>query len=274
VTGQSSKLLQIYWRCLVIKMALERDINIKSPAEIVLMREAGRVNALALAAVRELLHPGVTTADLNAAAEEILRKYGAYSPFKNYGQPPFPGSICTSLNEELVHGIPGKRKLKEGDIISIDCGAVVDDYVGDAAFTAGIGQVSPTAGKLIEVTRQALFIGISLMRAGNKTGDVSAAIQQFVEAQGYQVVREYTGHGVGRKMHEGPQVPNYGTPGSGITLRPGMTIALEPMVLVGTYRTRVQSNQWTVVSADGSLTAHYEHSVAVTEGEPLILTVP
>jgi methionyl aminopeptidase len=197
-------------------MAWDRDINIKSPAEVALMREAGRVNALALAAVRELLHPGVTTADLNAAAEETLRKHGAYSPFKNYGQPPFPGSICTSVNEELVHGIPGKRKLKEGDIISVDCGAVVDGYVGDAAFTAGIGQVSPTAGKLIEVTRQALFVGISMMRPGNKTGDVSAAIQQFVEAQGYQVVREYTGHGVGRKMHEGPQVPNYGTPGSGI----------------------------------------------------------
>ena len=207
-------------------MAWERDVNIKSPAEVALMREAGRVNALALASVRELIQPGVTTADLNAAAEETLRKHGAYSPFKNYGQPPFPGSICTSVNEELVHGIPGKRKLKEGDIISIDCGAVVEGYVGDAAFTAGIGQISPNASKLIEVTRQALFVGIAMMRAGNRTGDVSAAIQQFVEAQGYQVVREYTGHGVGRKMHEGPQVPNYGTPGTGVVLRPGMTCLL------------------------------------------------
>src|SRR5512137_962928 len=214
-------------------MAWDRDIVIKSPAEVLLMREAGRVNALALTAVQELLHTGVTTADLNAAAEGILREHGAYSPFKNYGQPPFPGLICSSVNEELVHGIPGKRKLKEGDIISIDCGAVVDGYVGDAAFTAGIGQISPNASKLIEVTRQALYIGIAMMRAGNKTGDVSAAIQQFVEAQGFQVVREYTGHGVGRKMHEGPQVPNYGTPGTGVMLRPGMTIALEPMVLVG-----------------------------------------
>ena len=255
-------------------MAWDRDVNIKSPAEVALMREAGRVNALALASVRELLQPGVTTADLNAAAEETLRKHGAYSPFKNYGQPPFPGSICASINEELVHGIPGKRKLKQGDIISIDCGAVVEGYVGDAAFTAGVGQISPLASKLIEVTRQALFVGIAMMRAGNKTGDVSAAIQQFVEAQGYQVTREYTGHGVGRKMHEGPQVPNYGTPGTGVLLRPGMTIAIEPMVLVGTYRTRVLSNQWTVVSADGSLTAHYEHSKAVTEGDPLVLTVP
>jgi len=255
-------------------MAWDRDINIKSPTEMVLMREAGRVNALALASVRELLRPGVTTADLNAAAEETLRKHGAFSPFLNYGQPPFPGSICASVNEELVHGIPGKRKLKEGDIISIDCGAVVEGYVGDAAFTAGIGKISPNASKLIEVTKQALDVGIAMMRAGNKTGDVSAAIQQFVEAQGFQVVREYTGHGVGKKMHEGPQVPNYGSPGTGVLLRPGMTIALEPMVLVGTFRTRVLSNQWTVVSADGSLTAHYEHSVAVTEGDPLILTVP
>jgi methionyl aminopeptidase len=274
VLNQLKKLPRSYWRFLEGKMAWDRDIHIKSPAEIALMREAGRVNALALASVLELLQPGVTTADLNAAAEETLRKHGAYSPFKNYGQPPFPASICASVNEELVHGIPGKRKLKEGDIISIDCGSVVDGYVGDAAFTAGIGEISPTAIKLIEVTKQALNVGIAMMRAGNKTGDVSAAIQQYVEAQGFQVVREYTGHGVGRKMHEGPQVPNYGTPGTGVLLRPGMTIALEPMVLVGTYRTRVLSNQWTVVSADGALTAHQEHSVAVTEGDPLVLTVP
>jgi methionyl aminopeptidase len=255
-------------------MAWDRDIQIKTPAEIALMREAGRVNALALAAVRALLQPGVTTADLNAAAEEVLRKHNAYSPFLNYGHPPFPASICASVNEELVHGIPGKRKLKQGDIISIDCGAVVDGYVGDAAFTAGAGEISPTARRLIEVTEQALSVGIAMMRVGNKTGDVSAAIQQYVESQGFHVVREYTGHGVGRKMHEGPQVPNYGTPGSGVPLRAGMTIALEPMVLVGTHRTRVLSNQWTVVSADGSLTAHQEHSVAVTEGDPLILTLP
>ncbi|KAF0106227.1 MAG: methionyl aminopeptidase [Anaerolineaceae bacterium] len=255
-------------------MTSERDIHIKTPAEIALMREAGRVNALALAAVKELLHPGVTTADLNAAAEEVLRKHDAYSPFYHYGRPPFPGSICASVNEELVHGIPGERKLKEGDIISVDCGAVVEGYIGDAAFTAGIGEISPTARKLLDVTEQALHVGIALMRAGNKTGDISAAIQQFVEGSGLHVVREYTGHGVGRKMHEGPQVPNYGAPGTGVPLRPGMTIALEPMVLVGTHRTRVLPNQWTVVSADRSLTAHFEHSVAVTEGEPLILTVP
>jgi len=255
-------------------MAWERDIHVKNPAEIKLMREAGRVNALALAAVRELLQPGVTTADLNAAAEEVLRKHNAYSPFLNYGYPPFPASICASVNEELVHGIPGKRKLKDGDIISVDCGAVVDGFVGDAAFTAGIGEISPEAQRLIDVTKQALEVAIAMMRVGNKTGDISAAIQQYVESQGFYVVREYTGHGVGRKMHEGPQVPNYGNPGTGIPLRAGLTIALEPMVLVGTARTRVLANQWTVVSADGSLTAHQEHSVAVTEGDPLVLTVP
>jgi methionyl aminopeptidase len=237
------------------------------------MREAGRVNALALAAVRELIEPGVTTADLNAAAEEVLRKHGAYSPFYHYGRPPFPASICASVNEELVHGIPGNRKLKEGDIISVDCGAVVEGYIGDASFTAGVGELSPTACKLLEVTEKALYIAIEKMRVGNHTGDVSAAIQQFVEGRGFHVTREYTGHGVGRQMHEGPQVPNYGKPGTGVPLEAGMTIALEPMVLVGTHLTRVLSNRWTVVSADGSLTAHFEHSIAVTEGEPLILTV-
>jgi len=257
-------------------MAWDRDIHIKNTAEMVLMREAGRVNALALASVREIIRPGVTTADLNAAAEETLRKHNAYSPFKNYGPSayPYPASICTSVNEELVHGIPGKRKLKEGDIISVDCGAVVEGYVGDAAFTVGVGEISAIARNLLEVTEHALSVAIAMMRPGNKTGDVSAAIQQYVESQDLYVVREYTGHGVGRKMHEGPQVPNYGTPGTGVPLQPGLTIALEPMVLVGTYKTRVLGNHWTVVSADGSLTAHFEHSVAVTQGDPLVLTLP
>jgi methionyl aminopeptidase len=248
------------------------QIHIKTPAEIALMREAGRVNRLALEAVRALLRPGVTTADLNAAAEEVLRKHGAYSPFKGYGYPPFPASICVSVNEELVHGIPGRRRLQEGDIVSVDCGAVVEGYVGDAAFTAGVGEISEQARRLIEVTEKALYLAIEKMRPGNKTGDVSAAIQRHVESHGFHVTRQYTGHGVGRSMHEGPQVPNYGTPGTGIPLQPGMTIALEPMVLVGTHRTRVLADHWTVVSADGSLTAHFEHSVAVTEGDPLILT--
>ncbi len=252
----------------------DRGIVIKSQAEIALMREAGRVNYLALSAVKELIRPGVTTAELDAAASEVIRKHGGTAAFLHYGSPPYPATLCVSVNEELVHGIPGKRKLKEGDIVSVDCGTILDGFVGDSAFTVGVGEISAEAQHLLQVTEQALAIGISKMRVGCRTGDVSAAIQAHAEGQGFHVTREYTGHGVGRHMHEGPQVPNYGLPGRGIPLRPGMTIALEPMVLVGTSRTRVLSDQWTVASADGSLTAHFEHSVAVTEGDPLILTLP
>jgi len=251
-----------------------RQINIKNPAEIAIMREAGRINATVLATVRELLKPGVSTADLDAAAEEVLKKHGAVSPFKGYGYPPFPNSTTISINEELVHGIPSaKRKLKEGDIVSVDCGTFFEGYVADSAISGGVGELSPKAMKLLEVTEQSLYAGIAKMRAGNHTGDISEAIQKFVESHGFHVTREYTGHGVGRQMHEGPQVPNYGVAGTGPLLRPGMVIALEPMVLVGTQKTKVLKDKWTVVSADGSLTAHYEHSVAVTEGDPLILTV-
>jgi methionyl aminopeptidase len=251
----------------------DRQIHLKSTAELETMREAGRINATVLATVRELLQPGVTTADLNAAAEEVLRAHNCISPFKGYGHPPFPASITVSINEELVHGIPNsKRKLKNGDIVSIDCGTVYEGFVGDSAFTAGVGKISPGAKKLLQVTQGALLAAIDKMRPGNYTGDISAAIQEYVESSGFFVTREYTGHGVGRQMHEGPQVPNYGTPGRGLLLRPGLTIALEPMVLVGTPNTRVQPDQWTVVSEDGSLTAHFEHSVAVREGDPLILT--
>jgi len=255
-------------------MSWEQNIVLKSPAEIELMRAAGRVNAAALAAVRGLIRPGVTTAELDAAASEVITQHGGKPVFKGYGQPPFPATICASVNDELVHGIPGKRKLKEGDIISVDCGTLLDGFVGDSAFTAGVGEISANAAKLLEVTERALFEGIEMMRVGKRSGDVSAAIQRLVESHGLHVVREYTGHGVGRQMHEGPQVPNYGTPGRGVPLRSGMTIALEPMVLVGTPRTRVLADQWTVASADGSLTAHFEHSVAVTDGDPLILTLP
>jgi len=255
-------------------MSWERQIHLKSPAELEIMREAGKINATVLATVKELLQPGVTTADLNAAAEEVLRKHGCISPFKGYGQPPFPSSITVSINQELVHGMPAKkRKLKSGDIVSIDCGTVFNGFVADSAFTAGVGNISSRARKLMDVTEGALKAAIEKMRPGNRTGDVSAAIQNHVESQGFHVTREYTGHGVGRQMHEGPQVPNYGIAGRGLPLRPGMTIAIEPMVLEGTSATRVLSDQWTVVSADGSLTAHFEHSIAVTEGDPLILTV-
>jgi len=256
-------------------MSWSRQIHIKSPAELQIMREAGRINATVLATAKELLQPGVSTADLNAAAEEVLRKHGCVSPFKGYGHPPFPSSITVSINQELVHGIPSKkRKLKAGDIVSIDCGTIFEGMVADSALTAGVGELSPEAQKLLDITEGALNAGIEKMCVGNRTGDVSAAIQNYVESRGYYLTREYTGHGVGRQMHEGPQVPNYGKPGTGVPLKTGMTIALEPMVLVGTAETRVLPDQWTVVSADGSLTAHFEHSVAVTEGEPLILTAP
>lgn len=255
-------------------MNWSRQIHIKSPAELQVMREAGRVNATVLATVNELLKPGVSTADLNAAAEEVLRKHGCVSPFKGYGHPPFPASITVSINQELVHGIPSKsRKLKNGDIVSVDCGTILDGFVADSAFTAGVGEISREAQTLLDVTQGALEAGIQKMRAGNRTGDVSAAIQKYVESRGFFVTREYTGHGVGRQMHEGPQVPNYGKAGTGMPLKAGMTIAIEPMVLGGTAETRVLPDQWTVVSADGSLTAHFEHSIAVTEGEPLLLTV-
>ncbi|MBN1146491.1 MAG: type I methionyl aminopeptidase [Anaerolineales bacterium] len=256
-------------------MNWDRNIVIKSAAELSLMREAGRLNALALATVCEMIRPGITTKELDIAAEDVIHKNGGIPIFKGYPGPyPYPATLNVSVNEELVHGIPGKRKLREGDIVSVDCGTLLNGYVGDSAFTVGVGEISPESRRLIEVTEQALNEGIAKMRPGNRTGDISAAIQRCVESQGYHVTREYTGHGVGQQMHEGPQVPNYGSPGRGMPLRPGIVIALEPMVLVGTPRTRVLADQWTVASADGSLTAHFEHTVAVTRDGPLILTLP
>ena len=256
-------------------MAWDRQITVKTPEELEIMRVAGRINAEALAAAHAVIRPGVSTADINAAAEEVLQRYGVYSPFKNYPGPyPYPASTCVSVNEELVHGIPSKtRKLREGDIVSVDCGTVYEGFVGDSAFTVGVGEVTAKVRKLLETTEQALYAGIALMVPGKYTGDVSSAIQQYIESRGLQVTREYTGHGVGRRMHEGPQVPNYGTPGRGVLLRPGITIALEPMVLMKSGATRVMPDEWTVISADGLPTAHFEHSVAVTENGPMILTL-
>jgi methionyl aminopeptidase len=256
------------------ELSWDRNIVVKSKEELALMREAGRVNALALDAIRQAIRPGVTTIELDTIAENVIRKHGGEPIFKGYPGPvPYPATINASINEELVHGIPGKRKLKEGDIISIDCGTLLNGFVGDAAFTTGVGEISEEAQRLIQITEKALYEGIQKMRSGNRTGDVSAAIQRFAESNGYQVTRDYTGHGVGRHMHEGPQVPNYGLPGRGLELRPGITIALEPMLLIGTHKTKVKADHWTVVSADGLLTAHFEHTVAVTEDEPWILTL-
>ena len=237
------------------------------------MREAGRINALALKAVREAIQPGVTTKRLDEIAEAVIRDHEATPAFLGYpGPTPYPGTLNTCINEEMVHGIPGSRRIQEGDLVSIDCGTIHQGFVSDSAFSMGVGQVSELVQQLLDVTEKALEIGIDKMRSGNRIGDVGAAIQAYVEGFGFHVPREYTGHGVGRKMHEGPQVPNYGLAGRGMVLRPGLTIALEPMVLVGTYRTRILPDKWTVASADGSLTAHFEHTVAVTEGDPLVLS--
>lgn len=251
----------------------DRPIVIKKPPEIEVMREAGRINAIVLQEVGRMIEPGIATEVLDAAAEELIRENGGKPAFKHYPGPyPYPATLTISINEELVHGIPGKRKLEEGDLVSIDCGTVLDGFVADSAFSMGVGDVSEQAQQLLDVTEKALYKGIEKMRSGNRVGDVSATIQQYVEGFNFHVPREYTGHGVGRKMHEGPLVPNFGVSGRGIPLRPGITVALEPMVMIGTHRTRVLDDQWTVISADRSLTAHFEHSVAVTEGDPVILT--
>lgn len=254
-------------------MSWEREIIIKSSSELAIMREAGRINALALDATRRLIQPGVTTEELDRAAAEVIRKNHAKPAFLGVpGAYPYPATTTISVNDELVHGIPGKRRLAEGDIVSIDCGTVFEGYVGDSAFTTGVGEISDQAKKLVEITEKALDLGIDKLRAGNRVGDVGAAIQKFVEGEGYYLTREYTGHGVGRAMWEGPQVPNYGVAGKGVRLQEGMVIALEPMVLIGTAQTKVLEDQWTVASKDGSLTAHFEHTVAITNNGPMILT--
>ena len=242
------------------------------------MRQAGRIVAQALDEVRRHTRPGVTTGEMNKIAEDVLKRHNALPVFKGYpnqreGGPPFPATITACVNEELVHGIPGERVLQEGDIFSVDCGAYYKGWVGDAATTVPVGQISDEARRLLEVTEQALYIGIAEGRLNNRSQDISAAIQEYVERHGYSVVREYTGHGVGRNMHEDPQVPNFGQRGKGIRLKKGMTIALEPMVQVGTWKTKLLDDSWTVVTADGSLSAHFEHSFAVTDGEPDILTL-
>ncbi len=254
-------------------MVWQRSVVVKTPEEIEIMRQAGRINALALKTVHDMLKPGISTAELDAAAEQIIREHGGEPTFKGYPGPyPFPATLTISVNEALVHGIPGKQALQSGDIVSIDCGTTFEGFIADSAFSAGVGEISKDAQQLLTVAEKALYVGIEQMQSGNRIGDISAAIQKYVEKYGYHVPREYSGHGVGRQMHEAPQVPNYGRAGRGMVMQPGVTLAIEPMLLVGTYRTRVLPDQWTVVSADGSLTAHFEHTVAVTENGPLILT--
>jgi methionyl aminopeptidase len=245
----------------------------KSARELALMRQAGRINAQALATMAAAVRPGVTTQQLDALAERVILQSGAVPAFKGYpGPDPYPNATTISVNDALVHGIPGPRVLREGDIVSLDCGTLYQGYYGDSATTVACGGASPLARKLLEVTEQSLRVGIAEMRAGRRTGDVAAAMQGYVERHGFYMVRDYTSHGIGRRMHEDPEVRYYVRPGTGTLLRPGLTIALEPMVMVGTAETRTLGDQWTVVSADGSLAAHFEHTVAVTEGEPEILT--
>ncbi|HVA24183.1 MAG TPA: type I methionyl aminopeptidase [Chloroflexota bacterium] len=246
-------------------------ITIKSKAEFQTMRRAGRLVAETLDKLRTAVKPGMTTGDLDKIAYEHITKHGGVPSFKGYHG--FPASICTSVNDEVVHGIPSKRRVvAEGDIISIDCGAIIDGWHGDAAVTVPVGHTDPEMERLLRITEESLHKGIELAVPGKRLGDVSAAIQRYAEANGYSVVREYVGHGIGRDMHEDPQIPNWGTPGRGVLLKQGMALALEPMVNAGKADVRVLKDDWTVVTKDGKWSAHFEHTVALTENGPEILT--
>ena len=245
-------------------------ISLKSPREIECMRRAGRLTAQARALAGSLVRPGVTTHEIDTAVRKFIESHGAKPSFLGYGG--FKGSACISINEEVIHGIPGPRKLKEGDIVSVDVGAYLDGFHGDCAATFPCGEVSPEALELIRVTEQSFWEGIKLARAGNRVFDISHAVQQYVESHGCSVVRDFVGHGVGAKLHEPPEVPNFGPAGHGPRLQPGMTIAVEPMVCAGDWRVKVLKDGWTTVSADGSLTAHYENTILITDSEPEVLT--
>ncbi len=251
-------------------MGLEM-ISLKSPREIEAMRRAGRITAQARALAGSMVAPGVTTLEIDKAVRRFIESQGAKPSFLGYSG--FPGSACISVNEEVIHGIPGPRKLREGDIVSIDVGAFIDGFHGDCAATYACGQVSEEAKKLIQVTQQSFWEGMKFARPGQRVSDISHAVQQYVEANGCSVVRDFIGHGVGAKLHEAPEVPNFGPAGHGPRLLPGMTIAVEPMVNAGDWRVKVLKDGWTTVSLDGSLTAHYENTVLITEDGPEVLTV-
>ena len=253
------------------RIGQEVGIIIKSPREIAIMREAGRVVAAVIEALAKTVSAGVTTGELDKVADRELKKHRSVSAFKGYRG--FPASICTSINEEVVHGIPGSRILKAGDIISLDVGAILDGFYADAAVTLPVGKISAEAQRLIETTEGALQAGIAAARSGARLGDISAAIQSYVESKNFSVVREYVGHGVGRDLHEDPQIPNFGIAGEGPLLKKGMTLALEPMVNAGEWRTKVADNRWTVSTIDGRLSAHFEHTIAITDGSAEILTM-
>ncbi len=247
-------------------------IILKSRDEIRIMREAGRIVAETLQLLVERLRPGLIEKELDEIVRTECRKRGVTPTFLGYYG--YPATVCVSINDEIVHGIPGDREIQDGDIVSIDLGCTHKGFVADAAVTVGVGNVSAEGQRLIEVTRESLRRGIAAARAGARIGEIGHAIQTYVEPQGFSVVREYVGHGVGRQMHEDPQVPNYGSPGSGPVLQAGMVIAIEPMVNTGDWRTKRDSDDWTVRTLDGGLSAHFEHTLAVTEGDPEVLTLP
>ncbi len=245
-------------------------IIIKTDREIQIMREAGRINAQAHMIVNSLIRPGVTTEELDKSVETFIRSQNAIPAFKGYQG--FPASICASVNDEVVHGIPGNRVLEEGDIVSIDIGTIHQGYVGDSAKTYPVGRISQEANELIETTKQSFYEGIKYAKEGYRLSDISHAVQECVEKKGFSVVRDFVGHGIGKNMHEDPQIPNFGKPGRGPRLQKGMVLAIEPMVNQGVYNVWLLENNWTVVTRDGKLSAHYEHTVAITDGEPVILT--
>ncbi len=251
----------------------------KSAAEIEKMRAAGRIVGRVLRLLATEAKPGVTTAHLNDLAEKAIANAGGVPSFRGVpplvvGAPAYPSATCISVNQEVVHGLPGSRELKDGDLVSVDVGVILDGWHGDAAVTFGVGSISPEARRLMETTSEALQAGIAALRSGGRLGDVSAAIQARGESRGYGVVRDFTGHAIGREMHEGFQIPNFGLAGTGLRLRPGMTMALEPMFTIGSPEVAIEADGWTVATRDGSLSAHFEHTVAVTKGEPIILTLP
>ena len=247
-------------------------ITIKSPREIEAMRLAGKITAAARAYAGEMVKPGVTTQEIDKAVQQFIKQHGAVPSFLGYNG--FPGSCCISVNDEVIHGIPGKRVLKEGDIVSIDVGAYIGGYHGDCAATFACGEISEEAKRLIEVTEQSFYEGLRYAKEGCRVSDISAAVQRYVEKEGFSIVREYVGHGIGRNLHEAPEVPNYGEPGRGPRLLRGMTLAVEPMVNAGTAAIQNMSDGWTVKTKDGKYSAHYENTILITEGDPELLTDP
>ncbi|MCQ2968609.1 MAG: type I methionyl aminopeptidase [Clostridium sp.] len=246
-------------------------IIIKNDKEIDLMRKAGKVVAETLLLVEKNIKPGITTAELDRIAEEFITKHGAKPSFKGlYG---FPASLCISVNEQVVHGIPGRYVLKEGDIVSVDCGAMIDGYHGDAARTFAVGNISEEAQKLIEVTKESFFKGLKVAKVGNNLTDISNEIQKYIEASGFSVVRDFVGHGIGKNLHEDPEIPNFGRPGRGPKLVTGMALAIEPMVNIGSHRVKTLGDDWTVITSDKSLSAHYENTVIILPDGPEILTL-